>query len=107
MITLENENLKQKYGIIVAKLRATIARHKDTFPQLNLVTVYLDRTQAEADAEEGHLQKLEALCSYLEKLGSTCYVTRHLHHNLCADVEAAKNNSAFFNQRKNYISIPK
>ncbi|GHA81388.1 hypothetical protein [Pontibacter akesuensis] len=106
MTALEEEDLKMKYGIIVSKLRDAIAKNKAACPQLNLVSVYLDRTQTEVDVEEGHLQKLEALCAYLARLGATCYVTRHLHYNLCADVESARNNSAFFNQLKNYIEVP-
>ncbi|GHA81327.1 hypothetical protein [Pontibacter akesuensis] len=107
MTALEDEQLKIKYGIIIAKLRAAVAKNKARFPQLNLISVYLDRTGAEADAAGGHLQRLEDLCAYLARLGSSCYVTRHLHHNLCADVEAARSNSVFFNTRKNYISLPK
>lgn len=104
---LENNEFETKYNIIVAKLRTAIARHKAAFPQLTTISAYLDATMAEADGEEDYLKKLEGLCSYLQELGSISYVVRHLHHNLCSDVEAAKNNSVFFNQSKDYISVPK
>ena len=103
----ENEDLKAKYDIIVAKLRSAIARNKAAFPQLALIGAYLDATLTEAGGEEDYLQKLEGLCAYLRELGSISYVVRHLHHNLCADVEAAKSNSVFFNQSRDYISLPK
>lgn len=107
MRTHENKELKQKYDIIVSKLRSTIARNKAAFPQLTLISSYLDATLAQTDGEEDYLQKLEGLCAYLRELSDISYVVRHLHYNLCADVESAKNNSVFFNQRKEYISLPK
>ncbi|WP_162056129.1 hypothetical protein [Pontibacter pamirensis] len=107
MSALEYKDLKPKYDIIVSKLRAAIARNKAAFPQLSLISTYLGTTLAEADEEEDYLQRLEGLCAYLHELSSTSYVIRHLHHNLCSDVESAKNNSAFFNQSKDYISLPK
>lgn len=107
MSTTENNDFKLKYDVIVAKLRSAIARNKAAFPQLTLISAYLDATLTETDGEGDYLQKLEGLCSYLQELGSISYVVRHLHHNLCADVEAARNNSVFFNQSKDYITIPK
>ncbi|WP_162055823.1 hypothetical protein [Pontibacter pamirensis] len=107
MCALENKDLKLKYDIIVAKLRAAIARNKNAFPQLTLISTYLDATLADAEGEEDYLQKLEGLCSYLNEMGAISYIVRHLHHNLCADVESAKNNSVFFNQSKDYITMPK
>lgn len=102
----ENEDLKLKYDIIVAKLRAAIVKNKAAFPELSLLGVYLDKRAPQAE-EQDYLRKLEGLCAYLQRLSSASYVIRHLHHNLCADVESAKNNSAFFNQRKDYIEVPK
>lgn len=107
MNALENNDLKLKYYTIIAKLRSAIAKNKTAFPQLTTISAYLDATVAEKDGEEDYGQKLDELCSYLNELGSISYVVRHLHHNFCADVEAAKNNSVFFNQNKEYISMPK
>lgn len=103
MRTQENKDLKQKYGTIVSKLRSAIARNKAAFPQLTLISSYLDATLAQTDGEEDYLQKLEGLCAYFRELSDISYVVRHL----CADVESAKNNSVFFNQSKEYISLPK
>jgi hypothetical protein len=101
----ENEDLKLKYGIIVAKLRAAIVKNKAAFPELTLLGVYLDKRAPQA-GEQDYLGKLEGLCAYLQGLSSSSYIIRHLHHHLCADVEAAKSNSAFFNQSKDYIEVP-
>ena len=103
----DSRGTKERFNIIVGKLYATIAMHKASFPQLATIEKFLDVTISEAGSDEEYLQRLDELCTYLYEQGISSYVVRHLHHNLCADVDAVKNNSFAFYQEAYYIILPK
>lgn len=105
--TSDNRDVKAKCNTIIAKLQATVAKYKDAFPQLSAIEELLDVTLPETDNDENYLQRLEELCSYLYQLSVSSYVIRHLHHNLCADVEAARNGTFLFNQDDYYLMLPR
>ncbi|MFD3003606.1 hypothetical protein ACFS7Z_24835 [Pontibacter toksunensis] len=98
---------KEIFNIIIGKLHATVAMHKATFPQLATIEKFLDVTLPEAGSDEVYLEKLDEICSSLHELSVSSYIIRHLHHNVCADVDAVKNNSFTFYQEEYYIILPK
>ncbi len=98
---------RQRYDTIIAKLLATAAIHKAAFPQLAAIESFIDSTYTEVGVEEDCLGKLDELCLYFQELSVNCYVFRHLHHNLCIDVDAVKNKTAPFNLGDTYIVLPK
>lgn len=105
--TSEIEDVRVRYHTIIAKLQATVARHKAVFPQLAAVERFLDVTLPETDKDEDYLQRLHELCPFLHELSVSSYVIRHLHHNLCADVEAVEKRSALLSQGETYLILPK
>ncbi|RDV11951.1 hypothetical protein DXT99_23295 [Pontibacter diazotrophicus] len=98
---------KEKFNIIVGKLYATIAMHKAYFPELVTIERFLDVNMPVSGSDKDYLERLDELCSYLHELSVSSYLIRHLHHNLCADVDALKNNSFTFIQEEYYIVLPK
>ncbi|GAB3535848.1 hypothetical protein GCM10027443_25350 [Pontibacter brevis] len=105
--TSDNRDVKAKYNTIIAKLQATVAKHKAAFPQLPAIKELLDVTLPETDKDENYLQRLQELCSYLYELSVGSYVIRHLHYNLTLDVEAVKHRNALISQEEHYLLIPK
>ncbi|WP_181885249.1 hypothetical protein [Pontibacter diazotrophicus] len=81
--------------------------HKASFPELVTIERFLDAPLPEAGSDEVYLERLDEFCSYLHQQSVSSYLIRHLHHNLCADVDALKNNSFTFIQEEYYIILPK
>ena len=104
--TSDSEEVRARHNMIIAKLQATVAKHKATFPQLEAVERLLDVTLPETDNDEDYLQRLHELCSCLYELSVSSYVIRHLHHNLCADVEAVKERRPLLSQEETYFIMP-
>ena len=105
--TYRKEDTKKRYDIIIGKLQATVTTHSKAFPQLTAIDAYMDSTFTDVYSDEDCLEKLKDLCLYFHELSIDCYVFRHLYHNLSADVEAAKNNTAVLHQEDSYIILPK
>ena len=105
--SFSNEGVKSTYNAILSKLQATVTRHQAAFPQLSAIDKLLDISMPEADNDEDYLRRLEELCSYLYELSISSYVLRHLHYNLCADVEAARNKTFLMNQEETYLILPR
>ena len=103
----ERGGTKDRFNIILGKLHATVNKHKAAFPQLATIERFLDVNLPEAGSDEGYLERLDEFCSYLHQQSVSSYVIRHLHHNLCEDVDAVKNNSFTFSQEEYYIMLPK
>lgn len=101
----ESEGVKKQCDIIIEKLKATISKHGDAFPQLKEIGRLLNVSMPDTDSEQHHLQRLEELCSFLQQLSVSSYVVRHLHHNLCADVDATKNNKPI-SEGGSYLVLP-
>lgn len=101
----ESQGVKKQCIIIVDKLKATISQHGDAFPQLKEIDRLLNISMPDTDSEQDHLQRLEELCSLLQQLSVSSYVVRHLHHNLCADVEATKNYKPI-SEGSSYLILP-
>ncbi|WP_460922952.1 hypothetical protein [Pontibacter brevis] len=104
--TPDNLGIKSKYHLIIRRLQSTLAKHISTFPQLSALEIYLDIALPEAERDEDYLQRLDGLCSHLHELSTSSYVIRHLHYNLCADVEAVRNSAFLFNQEEHYLTLP-
>ncbi|GHA67900.1 hypothetical protein [Pontibacter akesuensis] len=105
MYTPESEGVKQQCSIILAKLQATISKHRDAFPQLQAIGKLLAMPMPDTDNDEHYLQRLEELCLLLQQLSVSSYIVRHLHHNLCADVEAVKSGE-FISKGDSYLILP-
>ena len=104
---LEVRVSRKRYNTIIAKLLTTAARHTAAFPQLAAIETFLDSTYTCPVRDEDRLEKLEELCLYFQELGVDCYIFRHLHLNLCADVDAVKNDTNVYNPGGCYITLPK
>lgn len=101
------ETVKSRYCTIIAKLHATIALHEHTFPQLLEVEDFINSPFPKALKNQDYMQRLEELCAFLYKLGVASYVIRHLHNNVCQDVEAVISKTFLINPDKTYITIPR
>lgn len=104
--TPDDLGIKSKYYLIIRSLQSTVARHVSAFPQLSAIDMFLDIALPEAERDEDYLQRLDALCSHLHQLSTGSYVIRHLHCNLCADVEAVRNSTFRFPHREHYLTLP-
>ena len=103
----ERGGTKEIFNIILEKLYGTVTKHKAAFPQLATIEKFPDVSLPEAGSDEDYLERLHQLCSYLHQQSVSSYVIRHLHRNLCEDVDAVKNNSFTFSQEEYYITLPK
>ncbi|WP_187033811.1 hypothetical protein [Pontibacter deserti] len=62
----------------------------------------------EADRDEDFVNRLDEICSFLNKLSTKSYIIRHLHHNLCKDVELVKNKTFhFMDEHDEYFIFPR
>jgi len=104
--TPDDLGIKSKYYLIIRSLQSTVAKHLFAFPQLSAIDMFLDIALPETERDEGYLQRLDALCSHLHHLSAGSYVIRHLHYNLCAEVEAVRNSTFRFPQREHYLTLP-
>ena len=104
--TPDNLGIKSKYYLIIRSFQATVAKHLSAFPQLSAIDMLLDIALPEAERDEDYLQRLDALCSHLHQLSTGSYIIRHLHYNLCADVEAVRNSTFLFPQSEHYLTLP-
>ncbi|GHA67870.1 hypothetical protein [Pontibacter akesuensis] len=102
----DSDGVKAQYETIIAKLQATVAKYKEAFPQLKAIGKLLRMTLPEANSDEDYVQRLQELCSYLNELSTSSYIIRHLHHNLCEDVESVKNNTFLSSQEETYLILP-
>lgn len=105
--TPDNEGVRTKYNTVIARLQATVAKYKDIFPQLKAVEKFLDVTLPEANSDEAYVKRLEELCAYLYELSVNSYVIRHLHHDLCEDVEAVKAGTFPLGEQEHYLDLPR
>ncbi|MBC3538934.1 hypothetical protein ACFSC6_10335 [Rufibacter sediminis] len=103
--SVEPQGAKANYGTIVSKLRTAIARHKAAFPHLAAIEDFLSVSMPDTDKDRDYLLRLEELCSFLDRLSTGSYVIRHLHNNLCSDVEAARSGLPV-GQDTPYIHLP-
>ena len=102
-----DSEIEQQYLIILAKLHATVAKYKANFPQLSLIEKFLEVEFPEANREEDFINRLDEICSFLNKLSSSSYIIRHLHHYLCGDVELVKNKTFYLlNEQDGYLISP-
>ncbi|MER2999008.1 hypothetical protein [Pontibacter populi] len=99
--------IQQQYNKILVKLRSTVANHRADFPQLSTVEKFLDVEFPEANRDEDFVNRLDEICSFLNKLSSGSYIIRHLHHYLCGDVELVKNKTFhLLNEHDDYLIFP-
>ncbi|WP_026461325.1 hypothetical protein [Adhaeribacter aquaticus] len=104
-IKIPGDATEKNYNLILLKLDRTFQKFKEKFPELvdlefKINTILLDSSQINP-----FYYRLQNICHLLHIEAQHSYVIRHIHHNLCKDVENLANKLHDLEETELYLDI--